>query len=186
VTADGTGLFHHDWGTGHPVVFVAGWTLCADFWEYQMAPLSSRGMRCVGYDRRGHGRSACTGGGYDFDTLADDLAAVIDGLDLRAATLVGHSMGAAEIVRYLSRHGARRVARVLLVAPTTPFLLKTADNTDGIDASLFARVRADLTRDRPRWLAEGAPGFFGMPENEVSAELRQWGLGLSLQTSMKA
>src|SRR5215510_164963 len=111
-TGDGTGLFYKDWGKGKPVVFVTGWAVNSDMWEYQMTYLSGRGLRCIAYDRRGHGRSGQTDRGYDYDTLADDLAALIARLDLRGATLVGHSMGGGEIVRYLSRHGAARVSRI--------------------------------------------------------------------------
>ncbi len=114
-TPDGVGLFHRDWGEGPPVVFVASWSLPLDSWAYQMLALSEAGCRCVAYDRRGHGRSDDPGCGFDFDTLADDLAAVLEALDLRSATLVGFSMGTAEIVRYLTRHGS-----VLHGPPTEP------------------------------------------------------------------
>jgi pimeloyl-ACP methyl ester carboxylesterase len=110
---DGTGLFYKDWGKGPPVLFVAPWALPSDWWEYQMADLSGRGLRCVAYDRRGHGRSDEPGKGYEFDALADDLTEVVEQLDLRDVTLVGHSMGCAEIVRYLSRQPVRRVARAV-------------------------------------------------------------------------
>ncbi|HUD51103.1 alpha/beta hydrolase, partial [Parvibaculum sp.] len=127
VVEDGTQLFYRDWGVGKPVVFVHSWALHSDMWQYQMADLTARGLRCVAYDRRGHGRSDQPGGGYDCDTLADDLAAVIEAHDLHDVTLVGHSMGSCEIIRYLTRHGSGRIAGVVLVAPVTPFLLKTAD-----------------------------------------------------------
>ena len=120
---DGTNLFVRDWGQGKPLVFAAPWALNSDYWEYQMTPLSARGLRCVAYDRRGHGRSDEPAHGYDLDSLADDLAAVMDQADLRDVTLIGHSMGAAEVVRYLTRHGTRRVARLALIAPVTPALL---------------------------------------------------------------
>src|SRR5262249_5289344 len=109
VTRDGASLFYKDWGKGKPVVFVHGWALNSDMWQYQMIHLTGQGLRCVSYDSRGHGRSSDPGQGYDYDTLADDLAAVIERLDLREVTLVGHSMGGGEVVRYLSRHGARRI-----------------------------------------------------------------------------
>ena len=125
-TRDGTRLFYKDWGAGKPVVFVHTYVLNSDAWDYQMECLVRHGLRSVAYDRRGHGRSDRPGSGYDFDTLADDLAALIDHRDLAEITLVGHSMGAGEVARYLSRHGSARVARVLLVAPITPFMLQTA------------------------------------------------------------
>ena len=116
-TADGVNLFYRDWGQGEPVVFVAGWSLPSDSWNYQMLALSEQGLRCVAFDRRGHGRSSDPGRGYDFDTLADDLAAVLDVLDLRGVTLVGHSMASGEIVRYLTRHGATGWRASLCSAP---------------------------------------------------------------------
>ena len=121
---DGTNLFYKDWGEGKPVLFVASSSLPSDMWQYQMAGLVGYGLRCVAYDRRGHGRSSQPGRGYDYDTLAEDLASVIEELDLHDVTLVGHSMGPGEIVRYLSRHGSGRVARIVLLAPTLPFLLQ--------------------------------------------------------------
>ena len=187
-TGDGTGLFYKDWGKGKPVVFVTGWAVNSDMWEYQMTYLSGRGLRCIAYDRRGHGRSGQTDRGYDYDTLADDLAALIARLDLRGATLVGHSMGGGEIVRYLSRHGASRVSRIVLAASITPFLLKAADNPDGVDKSYFEGLRNAIGKDRPRWFAEAAPAFFGagLPNCSVSAEMIQWGVMMCLQSSMKA
>jgi non-heme chloroperoxidase len=119
-TNDGTRLFYRDWGSGSPVVFCHPWGLNADIWEYQLNELTEQGLRCIAYDRRGHGRSEDPGRGYDFDTLAADLAAVIQKLDLRDITLVGYSMGSGEIIRYLSHHGANRVARVLLTSPIAP------------------------------------------------------------------
>src|SRR5262247_660404 len=115
-TRDGEQLFYKDWGKGAPVVFLAAWALPSDMWDYQMVPLSEQGLRCVAYDRRGHGRSSHAGGGYDYDTLADDLAMLLDSLDLRDVTLVGMSMAGGEMVRYLTRHGGERVARLVFVA----------------------------------------------------------------------
>ncbi len=187
-TLDRTSLFYNDWGTGKPVVLVHGWSMGADMWEYQMTHLVSRGLRCVAHDRRGCGRSDQPGHGYDYDTFADDLAALIEHLDLHEVTLVGHSMGGAEVARYLSRHGAGRVARAALVAPTTPFLLKTADNPDGVDKSAFDDMVAGLNTDRPHYLAALAPAFFGvgLPNVSVSPEIMQWGVGLFHRASPKA
>jgi len=187
-TRDWTTIFYKEWGTGKPVVFVHGWALNSDMWQYQMTFLAAQNLRCVAYDRRGHGRSGQPGRGYDYDTLADDLAALIGHLDLREVTLVGHSMGGGEIVRYLSRHGAGRVARAVLLAATLPFPLKTADNPDGVEEARFEDLRAALGKDAPHWFASGAPGFFGagLPGGSVSPEMSQWGVNLCLQTSLKA
>lgn len=185
---DGTRLFYKDWGTGKPVLFVHGWCLGADMWEYQMAPLVDEGLRCVAYDARGSGRSDQPGHGYDFDTLADDLAVVIEHLDLRDATLVGHSMGGAQIVRYLSRHGSGRVARVALVSAVPPFSPNTEDNPDGADESVLDGMVAAIYDDRARWATAIAGPWFGdgLPGVSVSPELMGWAVGLFLKASIKA
>lgn len=185
-TNDGTNLSYRDWGSGAPVVFVHGGQLGADMWEYQAVPLAERGLRCVAYDRRGCGGSDQPWGGYDYDTLADDLAALLDRLDLRGVALVGHSMGCGDTARYLSRHGTDRVARVALVAPTLPFLLKTADNPGGLDAGAIDAIVAPLREDRPRALAAGAVPFFGSGGATVSDELMAWGVALALRASPRA
>lgn len=172
--ADGTRLFFRDWGTGRPVVFAPPWALNADWWEPQVASLSGRGIRCIVYDRRGHGRSSEPGRGYDLDTLADDLSALFVQLDLRDVVLVGHSMGAAEVVRYVARHGTSRVARVVLVATITPFILKTADNPDGVDRAALERGRELLLKEGPQRIADAAPAFFGAPAIPVAAETMAW------------
>jgi non-heme chloroperoxidase len=173
-TRDRTRLFYRDSGTGVPIVFVAPWALCADWWEYQIASMTRRGFRCIAYDRRGHGRSDEPNRGYDFDTIAADLASVIEQLDLRNVVLVGHSMGAAEVVRYLARQTAGRVTRALLVAPIRPFTLKTADNPDGVALDVLDQARERLAKDRPGQIAAAAAGFFGAPQNQVSAETVAW------------
>jgi pimeloyl-ACP methyl ester carboxylesterase len=173
------------------VVFVSSWALSGAMWEYQMVPLSEQGLRCIAYDRRGHGRSDDPGRGYDFDTLADDLAALIAHLDLRAVTLVGHSMGCGEIVRYLSRHGQNRVARVALISAITPFLLRTADNPEGApQAALDAHIAA-LQNDRPSYFRSGALSFFGLGATwpraaAVSPEMVGWATELALECSPAA
>ncbi|XYH99283.1 alpha/beta fold hydrolase [Sorangium sp. So ce1128] len=180
---DGALLFHRDWGAGKPVLFLSGWALSSEMWGYLMLDLVDNGLRCVAYDRRGHGRSSDPGRGYDHDTLADDLAAVLEQLDLREVTLVGHSMSGGEIVRYLSRHGDRRIARVAFLAPTTPMLLRAPDNLDGLDPHLIEQVRAAIRADYPGWLADNAPPFF---VDETSPAMREWVQSLMLQCSMKA
>ncbi|MFP2908594.1 alpha/beta fold hydrolase [Pyxidicoccus sp. 3LFB2] len=184
-TRDGGELFYRDWGTGRPVVFLSGWTLTSEMWGYQMVPLSEQGLRCIAYDRRGHGQSTDPGRGYDYDTLADDLAAVLEALDLRDVTLVGHSMAAGEMVRYLSRHGSGRIARLAFVAPAnTPFLLKTPDNPDGVDASVFEYLRNQLLlRDFPGWLSANARPFVVA---DTSAAMVEWLIDQMRRCSMKA
>jgi len=174
-------LFYRDWGTGQPVVFAHGWALNSDMWQYQMVALPN--VRRIAYDRRGHGRSADPGCGYDLDTLADDLAGLIERLDLHDAVLVGHSMGCAEIVRYLTRHGSSRVSRIALVAPSLPFILKTPDNPDGVDAEILQAIRDMFRHDFPKWLGENARPFF---RPETSPEMVEWGIRLCLQTSLQA
>src|SRR5262249_3060896 len=183
VTRDGASLFYKDWGNGRPVVFVHSWALNSDMWQYQLLHLAGQGLRCVAHDNRGHGRSSDPGRGYDYDTLAGDLATVIEQLDLREITLVAHSMGCGVAVRYLSRHGDKRVARVALVSPSLPFLLKTEDNPDGVDGSVLDKLRATWSKDFPKWLADNAPPFFTA---ETSPEMIQWGVRMCLQASLKA
>jgi pimeloyl-ACP methyl ester carboxylesterase len=187
-TADGTNLHYRDWGTGAPVVFVHGGQLGAGMWEYQTVSLAEAGLRCVACDRRGCGRSDQPWGGYDYDTLAGDLAALLDRLDLRGVTLVGHSMGCGDIARYLSRRGAGRVARVALVAPTLPFLLKSADNPGGMPPAAVEAAISSLREDRPAAIAAGAVPFFGSPGTNatVSDATIRWGIGLALRASPRA
>ncbi|AQA01025.1 alpha/beta hydrolase [Sphingopyxis sp. QXT-31] len=180
--ADGTRLFVRDWGSGKPVLFLAGWTLPSDFWGYQMAAIAEAGMRAVAYDRRGHGRSSDPGRNYGHDTLADDLARVIAALGLEDVTLVAHSMGGTEVARYFARHGGG-VAKVVLVGTITPFLMKAADNPYGIDPAMLAALRAPLATDFPGWIAANARPFF-VPE--TSAAMIEWGKELMLQTSLLA
>lgn len=182
-TRDGVDLFYRDWGSGRPVVFVASWSMPSESWSYQMLALQEAGCRAIAFDRRGHGRSSDPGGGYDFDTLADDLAAVLDALDLRDAVLVGHSMGCNEIVRYLARHGCARVAGAVLLATMTPFVLNTPDNPGGIDASVFEEVRrTQLMTDLPRWIDDNMEPFL-LPETARGTRdwVRQMVHGASLQ-----
>jgi non-heme chloroperoxidase len=185
---DGTHLFYIEGGNGRPVVFVSSAWLSSRMWELQFSHLTVHGLRCVAYDRRGHGRSDWPWDGYDYDTLADDLAALLTHLDLHESTLVGHSAGCGEIVRYLTRHGPGRVARVALVSGTPPFPMKTADNPDGVDRAL---MQADLDRrtaDRPRWFADNADGFFGvgLPGVSVSPERIQFMIQQCLDCSARA
>lgn len=180
---DGTSLFIRDWGAGRPVLFLSGWALPSDFWGYQMLALARQGYRAIAYDRRGHGRSADPGRGYDHDTLADDLAAVIDGLKLDDVTIVAHSMGGTEVARYFARHGGRGVARVVLVGTITPCLMKRPDNPDGIDPATLAAGADLLARDFPAWIAANTQPFF---TPETSAAMVTWGQAMMMSTSLLA
>jgi len=162
-TADRTSLFVTEWGSGPPVVFTHAWGLRSDEWNYQVPALAAAGLRCVLYDRRGHGRSDRPATGYDIDTMADDLAAVIEHFELWGVTLVAHSLGSKEVIRYLTRHGDSRVARLVLVAPTTPLISRTADNPDGIDPVLIEANYQAVAADVPKWCAdfEAAGPYFG-------------------------
>jgi pimeloyl-ACP methyl ester carboxylesterase len=183
-TADGAQLFFRDWGEGPALLFLSGWTLPSDIWAYQMTPLSEAGFRCVAYDRRGHGRSSDPGRGYDYDTLANDLGAVLEALDLREVTVVAHSMAGGEVVRRLSLGGPRRIARVALVGTTLPFLMKTEDNPDGVDPAIFEQTRQSvLTKDFPTLLQANLQPFV-MPE--TSDAMLEWVRNLMLQCSLKA
>jgi non-heme chloroperoxidase len=175
-------LFLRDWGSGRPVVFVHGWAVNCDVWQYQMAALSGK-ARCIAYDKRGHGRSTDPGTGYDYDSLADDLNAVMAELDLRDVVLVGHSMGPAEIVRYVSRHGTARISRLVLISSALPFMLRTADNPDGIDKTAVEERRKQWTQDMPAFLSNNAKGFVGP---DASAETAAWVASLGTQASLKA
>ena len=175
-TKDGTRISYKDWGTGQPVVFSHGWPLSADAWEAQMTFLAEHGYRCVAHDRRGHGRSEQPWGGNEMDTYADDLAALIEALDLREAVLVGHSTGGGEVARYIGRHGTRRVDGAVLVGAVTPLMLQTASNPGGLPISVFDGFRAAYLADRALFFLEVASGpFYGFnrPGARVSQGLIQ-------------
>jgi non-heme chloroperoxidase len=161
ITRDGAKIFFKDWSSGRPVVFSHGWPLTADAWDAQMVFLGERGLRVVAHDRRGHGRSSQTWGGNDMDTYADDLAELIEALDLRDLTLVGHSTGGGEVTRYVGRHGTDRVAKIVLVDAVPPLLLKTADNPGGIPKEVFDQIRAGIVRDRSQFYKDFTIMFYG-------------------------
>ena len=174
-TDDGTRIFYKDWGAGRPVVLSHGWPLNADSWDAQALFLASRGYRVVAHDRRGHGRSDQTWHGNEMDTYADDLAAVLDALDLREATLVGFSTGGGEVARYVGRHGTDRVAQVVLVSAVPPFMLRTDDNPGGVPVEVFDGIRAGSLADRSQLYQDLADGpFFGnnRPGADVSQGIR--------------
>jgi pimeloyl-ACP methyl ester carboxylesterase len=170
-TRDGVELFHREWGSGRPVLFVHAWALSSAMWAYQIADLGQRGLRCIAFDRRGHGRSDVPNGGYDLDSLADDLADVIEQLDLHDVALVGMSMGTNEILHYIGRHGTERISRIALLGPTTPFVLQTADNAYGAPQAYFEQTWAAWASDFPKWIEDNKLPFF---TPETSVQMMEW------------
>ena len=160
-TKDGTEIFYKDWGSGQPVVFSHGWPLNADAWDDQLHLFAANGFRAIAHDRRGHGRSTQTSTGNDMDTYADDLAALVNELDLKDVIHVGHSTGGGEVTRYIGRHGTKRVAKAILVDAVTPGLLKTAKNPDGIPLEVFDKLRAGLKADRSQFWKDFSVPFYG-------------------------
>jgi non-heme chloroperoxidase len=147
-TKDGTQIFYKDWGSGQPVVFSHGWPLSADAWDGQMLFLAENGFRAIAHDRRGHGRSSQSSGANDMNGYADDLAAVIEALDLTDVTLVGHSTGGGEVARYIGRHGTSRVAKAVLIAAVPPIMVQSQANPEGLPLEVFDGMRAALVKDR--------------------------------------
>ena len=160
-TKDGRQIYYKDWGAGPVVTFSHGWPLNADAWDGQMLFLAQRGFRVIAHDRRGHGRSTQTPVGNDMNGYADDLAAVIETLDLKEVTLVGHSTGGGEVARYIGRHGTKRVAKAVLLAAVPPLMLKTADNPEGLPIEVFDKIRADLIKNRSQFYKDLAISFYG-------------------------
>lgn len=168
---DGTTIYYKDWGTGPVVTFSHGWPLCADAWDGQMQFLAQNGYRVVAHDRRGHGRSSQAWSGNDMNGYADDLAAVIETLDLKDATLVGHSTGGGEVTRYIGRHGTKRVAAAVLIGAVPPGLVKSASNPQGIPLAVFDGLRSSLYKDRSQFWKDFAPVFYGA--NRPGAKVSQ-------------
>jgi non-heme chloroperoxidase len=170
MSKDRTPIFYKDWGRGPVVTFSHGWPLNADAWDGQMNFLAQQGFRVLAHDRRGHGRSGQASSGNDMNAYADDLAAVIETLDLRNVTLVGHSTGGGEVARYIGRHGTTRVAKAVLIGAVPPLLLKTAGNPDGLPLELFDGLRTSLAADRAQFYRDFALPFYGAnrPEAKVS------------------
>jgi non-heme chloroperoxidase len=160
-TEDGTQIYYKDWGEGQPVVFSHGWPLNADAWENQMVFLAQNGYRTIAHDRRGHGRSSQPSGGNELDTYADDLAALIEALDLQDAVMVGHSTGGGEVTRYIGRHGTSRVAKAILVSAIPPLMLKTEANPEGLPIEAFDELRAGLIADSSQFYKDLTVPFFG-------------------------
>ncbi|WP_337271139.1 alpha/beta fold hydrolase [Oryzifoliimicrobium ureilyticus] len=185
---DGTKLHVKDMGQGRPVVLIHGWPLTGDMFEYQTVALLEAGFRVITYDRRGFGQSGHPASGYTYDVFADDLAAVIDGLQLQSVGLVGFSMGGGEIARYLSRHGASKVSKAVLVASVAGYLLKDESNPDGVDASVFEDMKKQIRKDRFAFLQSFAKTFYGVGfvTSPVSQGVLDWSFVLAVMASPKA
>jgi non-heme chloroperoxidase len=173
-TRDGTQIYYKDWGKGQPVVFSHGWPLSSDAFEDQMMFLSGRGYRCIAHDRRGHGRSSQPWNGNEMDTYADDLAQLVEALDLKDAIHVGHSTGGGEVARYIGRHGTKRVSMAVLISAVPPLMLKTAANPFGLPTEVFDEIRASVLTDRSQFWKDLSAAFYGANRtgSKVSQGLR--------------
>ncbi len=186
-TKDGTSIFYKDWGSGQPVVFSHGWPLNSDIWDDQTFLVASSGYRAIAHDRRGHGRSSQTWAGNDMDTYADDLAELIETLDLHDAILVGYSTGGGEVARYIGRHGTARVTKAVLLASVPPQMVKTAANPNGLPIETFDALRDGLKKDRSQFYQDLSAPFFGANRSgsTISQGLRDWFWELGTQVGMK-
>lgn len=187
-TTDNTQLYVKDWGTGSPVILLHGWPLSADTWDDHAMAIAGAGYRAITYDRRGFGRSSQPWSGYDYDTLSDDLAAVIKQTGAQDVTLVGFSMGGGEVARYMSRHGGRSVVKAALVSSVLPYRLKTEDNPAGTEQAEFDLIARALQKDRSEFFADFFKSFFGIGilSSPVSNELLEWTRAIAMQASLKA
>ena len=181
---DGTEIYYKEWGEGPVVTFSHGWPLSSDAWDGQMLFLAQNGYRVVAHDRRGHGRSSQASSGNDMNGYADDLAAIIEALDLQNATLIGHSTGGGEVTRYIGRHGSKRVAKVVLIAAVPPIMLKTPANPEGLPMEIFDGLRAGLVKDRSQFYKDLAIQFYGA--NRPGANVSQGTLDQFWLWSMQA
>lgn len=187
-TRDGVELYVKDWGAGRPVILLHGWPLSSDTFDDLAMALADAGVRAIAYDRRGFGRSGQPWQGYDYDTLADDLSAVLVALDAQKATLLGFSMGGGEVARYLSRHGTARVSQAVLVASVVPYMLKTADNDHGVDQATFDGMASAIRDDRARFWTGFFADFYGVGllSQPISDEVLTWSAAIAMQASLKA
>lgn len=187
-TPDKTRLYIKDWGSGNPVILLHGWPLSADSWDDQAMAIADAGHRAISYDRRGFGRSSQPWSGYDYDTLADDLAAVIKHSCAENATLVGFSMGGGEVARYMSRHGGQSVSKAALISSILPYRLQSSDNPGGTEQAAFDKIAQSLKADRAKFFTQFFNDFFGVGplSNPVSEELLEWARGVAMQASLPA
>ena len=174
-TKDGTEIYYKDWGKGQPVVFSHGWPLTADDWDTQMLFFGQRGYRVIAHDRRGHGRSSQTWDGNEMDTYSDDLAALLETLNLKDAIMVGHSTGGGEVARYLGRHGTKRVSKAVLISAVPPLMLKTEKNPGGLPISVFDGLRTALAANRSQFYKDITLPFYGYnrPDAKISEGIRE-------------
>jgi non-heme chloroperoxidase len=187
-TRDGTRIFYKDWSKGQPIVFSHGWPLSADIWDEQLAFFASKGFRAIAHDRRGHGRSTQPWNGNDMDTYADDLALLIEKLELRDVVLVGHSTGGGEVTRYIGRHGTKQLSKLVLIGAVPPLMLRTAANPEGLPRTAFDEMRAAMQNDRPQFYRELSAPFYGAnrPGSTVSDGLREQLWLIAMQAGFKA
>lgn len=187
-TRDNTKLYVKDWGEGRPVILMHGWPLSADSWDDQAMEIAKAGFRAIAYDRRGFGRSDQPWSGYTYDTLADDLAAVIAEVGAQDAAIVGFSMGGGEVARYMSRHGGMGVSQTVLISSVVPYMLKTADNPNGVDQAVFDQMAAGMKQDRAHFFAGFFKDFYGvgLVSHPVSQEVLEWSRSVAMQASLKA
>ena len=188
LAADKTALYIKDWGQGRPVILLHGWPLSSDSWDDQAMALAQAGYRAIAYDRRGFGRSAQPWNGYDYDSLSDDLSAVMEHCGVSDATLVGFSMGGGEVARYMSRHGGAGVSQAVLVSAVTPFMLQTDSNPDGTEAQVFEEMAQGIMEDRAKFFVAFFRDFFGVNllTHPVSDQVLHWAWGLAMQASLRA
>jgi non-heme chloroperoxidase len=174
-TTDGTTIYYKDWGKGKPVTFSHGWPLNADAWDAQMFFLAQHGYRVIAHDRRGNGRSGQPWGGNDMNTYADDLAELLEALDIKGAMMVGHSTGGGEVARYLGRHGSKRVSKAVLIGAVTPIMLKSDSNPEGLPLSAFDQIRDSVVADRSQFFRDLSIPFYGYnkPDAKISEGVRE-------------
>ena len=187
-TTDNTQLYYKDWGSGRPVILLHGWPLSSDSWDDQAMAIAAAGYRTIAYDRRGFGRSSQPWSGYDYDTLSDDLAAVIEQTGAQDAVLIGFSMGGGEVARYMSRHNGKGVSKAVLVSSVVPYMLKTSDNSNGTPQSVFDEMAQGMKADRAKFFASFFKDFFGVSlmSSQASPEVLEWARSVTMQASLKA